>query len=130
VPKHFLILADGLLIIHVGFVFFVIFGLLLVYAGCFFHWQWIRNFWFRMSHLAAIVVVVLQSWVGLVCPLTTWEMALREKAGEAIYSGSFIQHWLHALLYYSAPDWVFIVVYTSFGALVLLSVFLIKPEKK
>ena len=54
-------------------------------------------------------------------------MALREKAGVETYSGSFIQHWLQSLLYYSAPEWVFILVYTVFGALVLASWFLFRP---
>ena len=39
----------------------------------------------RHKHLA---------WIGMICPLTTWEMALRAKAGDATYSGSFIAHWL------------------------------------
>ncbi len=62
-------------------------------------------------------------------PLTSWEMALRAKAGEAGYEGSFIQHWLQSILYYSAPDWVFIVAYTVFGALVLASWFVVRPER-
>jgi hypothetical protein len=48
-------------------------------------------------------------------------MALREKAGEAVYAGSFISHWLSTLLYYQVPDWVFVVVYIAFGAIVVLS---------
>ena len=51
------------------------------------------------------------------------------KAGEAGYEGSFIQHWLQSILYYSAPDWVFIVAYTVFGALVLASWFVVRPER-
>jgi hypothetical protein len=88
----------------------------------------VRNFWFRASHLVAIGVVVLQSWFGLICPLTTWEMHLRSKAGENIYDGSFITHWLNQLLYFQAPSWVFIVCYTFFGGLVVLSWFVVRPN--
>ncbi|MEE2763690.1 DUF2784 domain-containing protein [Marinobacter sp.] len=124
----FLVLADALLVLHVLFVAFVVLGLVLIYLGHFLAWRWVRNFWFRVSHLVAIAIVVLQSWLGLICPLTTWEMALRERAGDASYEGSFIQHWLQAILYYSAPEWVFILSYTVFGGLVLLSWFLIRPR--
>ena len=124
-----LIFADALLVLHTMLVVFVILGLVATFAGYFLHWQWVRNFWFRLSHLAVIAVVVLQSWLGVLCPLTTWEMALRAKAGEAGYEGSFIQHWLQSILYYSAPEWVFIVAYTVFGALVLASWFLVRPQR-
>lgn len=125
-----LLLADALLLIHVLFVGFVVLGLVAIYLGFFLHWRWVRNRWFRILHLMAIVIVVLQSWLGLICPLTIWEMALREKAGAAVYAGSFIQYWLHQLLYWQAPDWVFIVVYTVFGALVLASWFIVRPDAR
>jgi len=120
--------ADAMLITHVAFVAFVVFGLILVYAGFFLKWQWVRKVWFRCVHLVAIGVVVLQSWLGLICPLTTWEMGLRVKAGQDVYEGSFTAHWLHQLLYFQAPPWVFIACYTAFGGLVLLSWFLVRPN--
>ncbi|MCW8875984.1 MAG: DUF2784 domain-containing protein [Kangiellaceae bacterium] len=125
-----LLAADFVLIVHVAFVAFVILGLIFIYLGLFLKWRWVKNFRFRIAHLAAITVVVLESWIGMICPLTTWEMALRESAGDATYSGSFIQHWLQSLLYYSAPEWVFIVCYTVFGSLVLASWFVVRPARK
>jgi len=125
----FLILADLLLVLHTLLVAFVILGLLATLIGYVRNWRWVRNYWFRLSHLVVIAVVVLQSWLGVLCPLTSWEMALRERAGEAGYDGSFIEYWLQSLLYYSAPDWVFILVYTVFGALVVLSWFLVRPRR-
>ena len=108
-------LADLVLITHVAFVAFVIFGLLLIVCGGFRRWNWIRNPWFRMAHLAAIGVVVVQAWFGVICPLTTLEMSLRAQAGEATYGGTFIAYWLQKLLYYQAPAWVLMVCYTVFG---------------
>lgn len=124
----FLLLADALLVLHVLFVAFVVLGLLAIFAGAALNWHWVRNRWFRISHLVAIGIVVVQAWLGVICPLTTWEMALRERAGSATYDGAFIQHWLHAILYYNAPEWVFVVAYTLFGALVLASWFLVRPR--
>jgi len=124
----FLIIADALLLLHVLVVVFVVAGLVAVYAGGTFAWPWVRNPWFRSLHVAAIGIIVLQSWVGIICPLTTWEMSLRNKAGDTVYSGSFISHWLESLLYYQAPAWVFTVVYTAFGALVTASWFFVRPR--
>jgi len=126
----YLLAADALLFSHVVFVAFVVFGLALILLGKVFGWSWVRNMWFRLAHLAAIAVVVLQSWAGIICPLTTWEMALRERAGDTTYAGSFISHWLEALLYYQAPAWVFAVCYTAFGAFVIASWFWVPPRRK
>lgn len=125
----FLLAADALLVGHILFVVFVILGLALIVVGKLVAWSWVRNPWFRSAHLAAIAVVVLQSWIGIICPLTTWEMALRERAGEAAYAGSFISHWLESLLYYRAPAWIFVVCYTAFAAIVVASWFLVPPRR-
>lgn len=125
----YLIAADSLLFVHVAFVAFVVFGLILILVGKLLSWAWVRNPWFRYTHIACIGVVVLQSWLGVVCPLTTWEMALRDKAGDAIYTGAFIAHWLESILYYQAPEWVFVVSYTLFGMLVAASWYWIRPRR-
>ena len=121
------IAADSILITHALFVVFVVFGQILVMIGAAFKWDWIRNFWFRVTHLAAIAIVVLQSWLDRICPLTTWEMELRARAGQTTYSESFVSHWLQNLLFYEAPAWVFVVCYTLFGSLVVASWLLIPP---
>jgi hypothetical protein len=122
------LIADIVLIGHVLFAAFVVLGLILIFIGKFLSWQWVRNPWFRVAHLAGIGVVVLQSWFGAICPLTIWEMGLRSKAGESVYEGSFISHWLTELLYYQAPPWVFMVCYTLFGVLALSSWFVVRPN--
>ena len=125
---HYLLLADTILLVHVLFVMFVIFGLVLILVGRFAHWSWVRNRLFRLMHLAAIAFVVVQAWLGRICPLTIWEMALREKAGDVTYSGAFIAHWLDSLLYYQAPPWAFALAYTAFGALVVVSWVWVRPH--
>lgn len=127
--QWYLIFADLLLVFHTLLVVFVIFGLVATLVGYFRQWNWVRNLWFRLSHLVVIGIVVLQAWLGVLCPLTIWEMELRAKAGQGGYEGSFIQHWLETILYYNAPDWVFILVYTLFGTLVVASWFLVKPRR-
>lgn len=125
---HYLLAADAVLLLHAAFVAFVVLGLALIFIGKALDWSWVCNRWFRVTHLIAIGIVVLQSWFGMICPLTNIEMALRSRAGDATYAGSFIAHWLDSLLYYRAPAWVFAVCYTAFGALVVASWFLVRPR--
>lgn len=124
----YLLMADAILFTHVLFVAFVVFGLVFILTGKALSWSWVRNPWFRLAHLAAISVVVLQSWAGKICPLTIWEMALRQRAGDAVYPETFMSHWLQTILYYRAPAWVFVVCYTLFGALIVVSWFWVRPR--
>ena len=126
-PPVFQLLANAVLALHLAVVLFVVGGLLLVVAGNLRHWRWVNALWFRLAHLASIGFVVLQAWLGQVCPLTTLEMALRAQAGASTYGGGFIEHWMQRLLYYDAPDWVFVLFYSVFGLLVIATWFYFPP---
>ena len=114
------LLADTILVVHFAFVVFVVFGFVLILIGLPAGWAWIHNRTYRITHLAAIGIVVLQAWLGRLCPLTIWENELRRRAGQPDYEETFVQHWLHQILFYEAESWVFTATYTVFGALVLL----------
>ena len=124
-----MLIADLILVTHALFVAFVILGLVAILLGGFRCWGWVRNWWFRVIHLLAIGFVVAESWLGLVCTLTEWESRLRLRAGGSAYADSFIQHWLHELLFYDFPAWVFTVVYTVFGVLVLIAWLRVPPGR-
>jgi hypothetical protein len=122
------LLADVVLLVHFGVVAFVGGGLLLVVVGNLLRWRWVNNGWFRLAHALAIAVVVAQAWLGKVCPLTALESWLRARAGLTGYRRSFIEHWVHRLLYYDAPWWVFTLAYTAFALLVLLAWWYFPPR--
>jgi polyferredoxin len=124
------LLADVVLALHVGVVAFVVGGLVLIIIGNVRGWRWVNAFWFRLAHLGAITVVVAEAWFGVICPLTTFEMWLRVKAGAGTYSAGFIEHWLQRLLYYEAPSWVFVLAYSVFGLLVLATWWYFPPNFK
>ena len=126
----YLLLANAVLALHLAGVLFVVGGLLLVLAGNWRRWHWVNALWFRLTHLAAIGFVVVQAWLGQVCPLTALEMWLRARAGVSTYGGGFIEHWMQRLLYHDAPDWVFVLVYSVFGLLVLASWFYFPPVSR
>lgn len=112
-------LADLVLLIHFAIVLFVVGGLLLIVGGNLLRWPWVNRWWFRAMHLLAISVVVLESWLGIECPLTTLENWLRLQAGQGVYQGSFIQQWVHGVMFYQAPGWVFAMAYTLFALAVV-----------
>lgn len=128
-PSSYHLLADIVLVVHVAFVAFVVLGLILILLGGIRDWGWIRDPWFRSIHLGGIGLVVVQAWLGIVCPLTTLEMHFREHAGDATYGGTFIAHWLHKLLFYQVPPWVFVVGYSLFGLAVVVSWIKFRPRK-
>lgn len=127
-PSGYQLAANGVLILHVAYVGFVVLGLLLILIGGLFRWRWVRNRWFRAVHLLAITIVVLESWLNITCPLTTLENWLRVKAGAETYDGDFIAIWLHSILFFDLPPWVFVYGYTAFGAAVLAGLILVPPR--
>jgi hypothetical protein len=123
------LLADAVLLLHFGVVVFVVGGLFLIVAGNAAGWRWVNDWWFRLAHLAAIGVVVVQSWLGQHCPLTILESWLRVQAGAQAYQQSFIEHWVQRIIYHDIPPWVFTLVYTAFAALVLLAWWRYPPRR-
>jgi len=122
-----LLLANGVLILHVGYISFVLAGFILIVMGGILRWQWVRNFRFRIAHLLAILFVVIESWMGVACPLTTWEYTLRAAAGQLPQKSDFIAYWLQSFFFFDVPTWVFALCYSIFAGLVILSWVLVPP---
>lgn len=83
------IAADLLLVLHLGFICFVLAGGLLVLK-----WRWLA-----ILHLPAVAWGALVEIQGWLCPLTPWEQQLRQAAGQAGYHGGFVEHYLLPILY-------------------------------
>jgi hypothetical protein len=82
-------LADVVLVVHLGFVVFVVLGGLLVLR-----WPWVA-----FLHIPAAIWGILIEYSGWICPLTPLENSLRQSGGEAGYTGGFIQHYIQPVLY-------------------------------
>jgi len=127
--RIYLLLADVTLIVHFSFVVFVVGGLVCIWVGGLCRWRFVRNPWFRVAHLVAIGFVCLEALTGTICPLTHWEDELRLLAGgEQRYQGSFMQHWLHQVMFFEAGAGLFTVAYAAFFIAVLLSLWLVPPR--
>jgi hypothetical protein len=120
------LLADVILVVHFGFVAFVVLGLATIWLGAAMRWKWVRGFWFRVAHLVAIVFVAAEALAGVMCPLTIWEDALRGRAGES----GFIERWIHAVLFYDLPPWIFTLSYVLFALVVAATFIAIPPRRR
>jgi hypothetical protein len=124
------LMADIILLCHALFIAFLIGGQIVIIVGGFRSWQWVRNIPFRISHVLAMGIVLVLTWADRVCPLTLWENALRHEAGGSAYEGTFVTYWLNKMIYYEAPHWVFILAYSVFGALILISWIWVRPQRR
>lgn len=125
-----LVAADAILLAHAALVAFIVLGLPLIWVGRAAGWSCVRSRALRTCHLAAMGVVVLESLVGTICPLTVWEDALRAAAGgEQAYAGSFVREWTYRILFYDFDERVFIATYLLLFALIVLTYRLVPPDR-
>jgi len=122
------VLADVIVVIHASFVAFVVLGMAAIVVGLLCRWAWVKNFWFRILHRAAIGVVAAQALAGVICPLTILENHYRRLGGQETYPGAFIGYWAHRLIFFDAEPWVFTVCYSLFG-LSVLAAFVLGPPR-
>jgi hypothetical protein len=74
------LLADAVLVLHLAFILFVVFGGLVV----------LRRPRLAWLHLPVVAWGAATEFLGIVCPLTPLENRLRAQGGEAGYGGWFI----------------------------------------
>ena len=121
--------ANAILITHFSLVLFAVGSVIVIWPGYFFCWQFVRNFYFRATHLLLIGFITVLTALGKECPLTIWENQLRVKAGgAALYQRGCITYWIDRLLFYDADQKVLNAIYYGFFALVVLSLIFVKPR--
>lgn len=119
--------ADFVAVAHLAYAGFIVVALVVILFGYLKKWQWVRNRWFRTIHLVMIGIVVAEAWLGITCPLTTWEISLRRQAGTG-FDGTAVGQFVHGFLFYDAPWWVFTASYTACGALIVVTLLLVPPK--
>jgi hypothetical protein len=127
--QFYRLLSDAIAVFHLAYAAFVALGLAAILLGWLRGWSWVRNFWFRIIHLAMIAAVAMESLFGIGCPLTDWEDALREKAGETVQAGTFIGRLVDKILFVDVPPEILDVIYCLFGLAVLAAFFCIPPRR-
>ncbi|MBI5444258.1 MAG: DUF2784 domain-containing protein [Deltaproteobacteria bacterium] len=119
-----MLLADIILAVHLCLVLFVAGGLVAVPLGAIARWRWVRRRSLRLWHLIAMTAVAAETLIGIACPLTTWEDALRGVEREE----GFVARLVGAIIYYDLPPWVFGAAYVAGAALALALWRLVPPD--
>jgi hypothetical protein len=118
-------LAPALVVaLHVAYVAFVVVGLVCTVVGRVRGWEWVRNPWFRLPHLAAVLFVAASDLLGRDCPLTVLEQDLKRSAGEPVPQGSFVGRLL-APLFGPVPGWGLNLIFRSVGAAAVALLFVV-----
>jgi hypothetical protein len=128
-----LVLADLIAAVHLAFVCYVIFAQLLIGVGVAARWSWVRNAWFRISHLVMIGIVALESIVDFECPLTTWETLLRKAAGQETGDGqTFIGRLVDSIMFFDHAKYYYLMnmIYIGFALLVAATFVLAPPRRR
>jgi len=123
------LLADLVVVLHVAYVAYIVVGLALILAGLGRGWGWARNPWLRLSHLAAILIVILEIIFKTSCPLTLLELKLRSLAGQPVTEATFVER----MMYYALSGWLPGSVTTSVYvvvALVITVTFVLAPPRR
>lgn len=89
----YLAMADAVLILHLTFIGWVIFGALFTR----------HRPRLALLHIATVVYGIIAETTPLVCPLTLAENYCEERAGMLPYHGPFLLHYLDATVYPSLP---------------------------
>ena len=122
-------LADLVVIIHFAIVLFMVVGLLLILLGGLRRWRWVRNPWFRLSHLGIMAYIAFNARRGELCFLTLWERDLRREAGQRFEEEmSFIGQLFREALYVDVPQRDLDKIYMVFAAVVMVSMLAIRPR--
>jgi hypothetical protein len=95
------LLADLVVVVHLAYLVFVL-------VGGFLAWRWR---WLIPLHLAAVLVALVSITVHFDCPLTTWEVSFRRRAGQRAYTNGFIDHYLTGRAYPHGFDWAVQLIY-------------------
>jgi hypothetical protein len=124
------LLADLIVVVHLAYVGFVVFGFAAIFAGAALGWGWVRHRSWRLVHLAAMGFVGIEAAIGMACPLTVWEFTLRAGETQPGEAPSFIGRMSAGLLYYDFPPWVFTAAYLALTALAVALWWLVPPSKR
>ena len=101
------LLANALVVFHLAFVLFVIFGSTLLF-------KWPHLVW---AHVPALAWGIYIEFTHGICPLTPLENQWRFKAGQEGYDGGFIDHYIMSILY---PSGLTPTVQMVLGALLVV----------
>ena len=100
-------IADFILFIHLIFAIFISAGMVIFPIGGLLSWRWCNNFRLRVTHLGLIVIVFIETLIGVNCPLTVAENYFRAQPTHQSFIGSLMNN----LLYWNVSESLFLNLY-------------------
>lgn len=116
--------ALSILLVHLAVIAFNVAGCVLIPIGAWLRWRWVREFWWRLAHLASLAVVALQALLGRACFLTIWQGDLSGRS----HVQPLIAGWIDRLVYWPLPLWVFALAYVVVFAYVVALWVWVRPR--
>jgi uncharacterized protein DUF2784 len=120
--------ANLVAVVHIAYFLFIVGGMVAIVASLRRHIPWVRNPWFRIAHIAAIYIVLFEELTGFPCPLNVLQWSIRRPATGSNESSSGVGGLLDYLLYHTISPLALDIMYWSFGALALVTLWLVPPR--
>ena len=121
-----IIFSEIVLFFHFIVFLFITVSFFLIPFGYFQKWKWVKNKYYRLTHLVLMGVILIETILGFMCPLTILENFLRNN----IEVDNNLTQIIHQIMYWNLPNYQFIILYIlSFSYLIFLW-FFFKPNFK
>jgi hypothetical protein len=120
------LLADLVLGLHLLLAALITVGLVLVPVGGLLNWGWVRNRVLRLAHVSTMLFVAIEAVLGLTCPLTIMESALRNEDAPT----HFLAVWMVKALYWNASPEFFVLLYLLCAAWAVSLWALVPPRQR
>ncbi|CAM3644193.1 DUF2784 family protein [Polynucleobacter antarcticus] len=101
------VLADLVLLAHFAIAVFLVVGMLLIPLGAYWQWSWVRAPRLRQIHAGLMILIALEAFFHITCPLTVLEALLRHTDPPE----SFWAEQLSKILYWDLPLEFFTILY-------------------
>ena len=122
------LLANLVAVVHIGYFLFIVLGTLAILCGPRLGWMWVRNLPFRLLHIAAVYVVLIEEVFRIDCPLSVVQWGLRSAGGGAQEATEGLGGILDGLLFRTIPGWALDGLYWSTGVGLLVLLYFVPPN--
>ena len=122
------LLANLVAVVHIGYFLFIVLGTLAILCGPRLGWMWVRNLPFRLLHIAAVYVVLIEEVFRIDCPLSVVQWGLRSAGGGGQEATEGLGGILDGLLFRTIPGWALDGLYWSTGVGLLVLLYVVPPN--
>ena len=121
-----MILSEIVLLLHFSIFLFMILSFILIPYGYYQNWEWVKNIYFRSIHLILMGIILIETILGFMCPLTILENFLRaDKKIDNIFSKI-----IHQIMYWDFTNYQFIILYLLSLSYIIFLWFSFRPSQK